>query len=407
VGRWLRQVGPSVLSPVALALASVAWVEHGRTGFWLSAAVAATEGTAALGWLALPRWRVVWANLITLGALFVFAEGYLLWANRPNEPALSPPLSAWKRRHETSSSDVYFYPTLPWHEDPILGSVQKPGSVLRERRYFAKQLIAAQTYTTGAHGFRVTKPAKADANAVLLFGCSMTWGSNIADTESYPWQLGELLGPSVKVLNFGIPGAGPGSMLALIEAGYEREELPRGHVVGGYYLAWLERPIGHLARVLGRVPWSGGSPRYRLGGAAPPYAVADGRWPVTFDQWLNRHSLVSAQLGRALGSVRASSSYSESDVDLLTGIVLESDRLLQERDRVRLTVILLHDYSSGDLEAQFAQRLAAHGLRVLPVWLPHDAYVRHDIHPNAWGAQLLAQTVYADMRAQERSSALP
>jgi len=405
--RRLRQCGPMVLPLCAFAVASVSWVEHRQSGFWLSAGVAAIEAMAALGWIVRPGWRVLCANLIVLGGLFACAEGYLLWANRPREPGLSPPLTEWRRMHETSSSDVYFYPELPWQQDPILGSVQKAHSVVRERRYLKKQLIAAESYTTGPHGFRITKPAKPDADAVLLFGCSMTWGSNIGDTESYPWVLGERLGPSVKVFNFGIPGAGPASMLALIQAGYEREELPLGKVLGAYYLAWLERPIGHLARVLGRVPWSGGSPRYRLNADGPPYAVADGRWSTTFDQRLTHYSLVTAQLGRALGSLRLSSNYSDADIDLLAAIVLESNRSLLQRDHVPLTVILLHDYSSGDLEAQFAQRLTARGLRVLPIWLPREAYVRHDIHPNVWGAQLLAETVYADLQARIPGSAQP
>jgi len=383
---------------VAIVISVVAFCELARGTFWLPGLLGTLTILAGLVCAWGRKGRVLAVNMIAIFGLLVAAEAYLLWARVPVEPRLSPPLSHWKRMHESASSDVYFYPQAPWASDDALGSIHLPNSKTTERRYFAGHLIASATYTTVAHGFRVVKPANRDADAVLLFGCSMTWGSNIEDRESYPWQLGELLGPTTQVKNFGIAGSGPNTMLGIIEAGYERESLPSGNVRGAYYVAWLQRPIGHLARVLGRVPWAASALRYRLNGEGrPPYVLPDGRFPLSFDQWLGRQSLLTAQLGRALGARKLSSRYRPEDLALLAGVVREADRLLQLRDRTPLTVLILTDYSARDLELQLADLLSAAKLRVLLLSLPPEAHVRGDVHPNALGARMLARAVANDL----------
>lgn len=406
----LRPLLRALVTAMGLGLGALALNELRHGTFWLPGAWAGIEVAAALLWALVPRARVVALNTLLVVGMLICAEGYLLWAHRPVEAGLAPPLSAWKRMRESRSSDVYFYPEPPWASDPVLGSIHKPNSVTRERRYVNGRLIAGVTYSTRAHGFRAVKPADPDADSLLLFGCSMTWGSNIEDHESYPWQLGELLGPRVQVLNFGVAGSGPNTMLATISAGYERESLPTGRVRDAYYVAWLQRSIGHLARVLGRVPWGASAPRYRSNpdASAVPYALADGRLPLTFDQWLTHHSLLSAELGRALGSQRIDPHYVSTDLTLLLNIVREADRLLRDRDQTPLTVLIMTDPSSPDLEREFAKQLAAARIRVLLVRLPPWAYLPRDIHPNALGARMLARVVAADQnrtRSEDASSA--
>lgn len=401
----VKRLAPTV---VGLGLGALSLAEAVSGGFWLPGAIALSLFAAAALWLWMPRARVIAANVLSIGGLFALGEAYWAWGDRPHEPDLDPPLSEWKRTRESRLSEIYHYPAAPWAMDDVLGASHRPNSVTRERRYVAGRLVADATYTTGAHGFRVTKRAAPDADAVLLFGCSMTWGSNIDDTESYPWQLGEMLGASAQVLNFGIAGSGPNAMLAAVQAGYEREQLPKGKVVGAYYLAWLERSIGHLARVLGRVPWAATAPRYELASAGPPYVDANGRFPLTFDQALTRHSFLTAALGRELGARRIDPNYDADDVRLLAAIVRETDRLLRARHHTELTVLVLKHPSSAALEARFAQELERHGVRVSWVSLPPSAYLRGDIHPNPFGAHLLAEAVLGDLhRRRAVTSATP
>ncbi|MFZ5892335.1 MAG: hypothetical protein ACOY0T_14850 [Myxococcota bacterium] len=390
---------------VALALSVLAFAESAHAGFWLPIAFGILELAAAAILLTWPRARVVALNVISVSGILILVEAYFVYAGRPYDPTLKPPLGEWRRMRESLSADVYFYPEPPWYTDPQVGSMHKPNSKTRERRYVAGRLVSDAVYTTGRHGFRVTKPADADADAVLLFGCSMTWGQNLQDQESYPWQLGELLGSRTQVLNFGLSGSGPNAMLRMIEAGYERESLPRGGVRAAYYLAWLEPNIGHLARVLGRIPWGASAPRYVRASSGPTYVVADGRLPLTFDQWLTHQSAFTAQIGRSLGARRINPHYHQPDLALLEGLVLEANRLLREHDMTELRVLLLTHPAAADLEQRFSQDLARHGIRVLPLRLPRQAYTPRDIHPNAFGARLLAEAVFNDLQ-QPRQAAV-
>lgn len=397
------QVWRSLPAGLAVSAAAVALATCIRTTFWLPAAVALVEVAAAAIWIGTRRWRVFILNSILVGSMLVAGEAYLLWCDLPMSAGAEPPLRDWFRLREGNKSEVFYYPTVPWRPDEVIGWSEKPSASIRERRYVAGRLISAATYSTDEFGFRKVPRAAAAETDVLLLGCSMTWGSNLNDDESYPWQLGELLGPRIQVHNFGLPGIGPNTILAMLQAGYLKKSLQNRPVAAAYYVAWLNRSVGHIARVLGRVPWSADSPRYRLSEPSGGRVVPEGRHPVTFDQQLQRQSMLTAQIGRGLARLRSNPTYLDSDVNLTAAIVAESDKILREQLRIPLTVILLRDRSAFDLERQFEERLKSDNVRILSLALQPAEYLPRDVHPSPAGARRLAQLVHDDLRQGQPS----
>lgn len=399
---WLERrrltVSRSVLAAVALGLAVLAWVVHSTTGLWLFAFIALAEIAAAIGWLIWPGVSVGAANVIAILGVIVATESYLLWAGRPDEPQLEPPLSEWQRM-PVAHADVYVLPRPAWYMDPVLGSTVEPNTKTRERRYLSGRLLYDNTYTIDAHGFRETPKTAPNAENVLLFGCSITWGFGLNDEQTYPWLLSERLGRRVRSVNMGILGSGPNAMLALLDANRERAALAKGKVRGAYFLTFLDPKWGHHARVLGRVPWGAGAPAYKLNEAEPTRVLPNGRMPLTFDEALIQLSYTTGLLGYTLAGRRYNPHYSDRDLELPVAIVLDSHRRLQQRYQIPLTVVLLHTPAARDVERRFSARLAAAGVEVLRANLPPNAYLPNDGHPNVWGASMLADLVHAHLES--------
>lgn len=100
--------------------------------------------------------------------------------------------------------------------DPLLG--------WRQRAH-----IKHPNITTGEHGFRLHSHAVMPQRAVLAVGDSFTAGSGVADHESYPAQLEQML--RRPVINAGVGGYGTDQMVLMAETLLSRLE-PSAVVVG-------------------------------------------------------------------------------------------------------------------------------------------------------------------------------
>lgn len=156
--------------------------------------------------------------------------------------------------------------------DADIGYAPVPNSKVQSHVVRDGKEVYNVTYTLNDKGWRVTPEAPDADTAVLLFGCSFTFGEGLNDKETLAWKLGEELGPRYKVYNFGFSGYGPHHMQAIIERGLP--ELAKYKNIQAYHIAIR----GHQRRVAGISPWDRNGPRYVLtqNAQGKPTAVRQG-----------------------------------------------------------------------------------------------------------------------------------
>ena len=104
--------------------------------------------------------------------------------------------------------------------DPLLGGALKKGPVqgAHRRVYGSQEKLAYDVvYSVNEQSRRITPERGKEADsAVLLFGCSFTFGIGVRDEETYAWKLAQALGEKYQVINLGVPSYGAHQLLALI-----------------------------------------------------------------------------------------------------------------------------------------------------------------------------------------------
>ena len=105
-----------------------------------------------------------------------------------------------------------------YRTDEILGFANTPGRFVIAKGHY--QI----TMTHLANSLRITRPLntynhpRPFKGAIWIFGCSLTYGWSLDDTQTYPWLLQERF-PDFDVVNFGVGGYGTiHSLLQLKEA---------------------------------------------------------------------------------------------------------------------------------------------------------------------------------------------
>jgi hypothetical protein len=101
--------------------------------------------------------------------------------------------------------------------DPVLGWRPRPGVRLRQTEPGVYD-VEVSTDGEGLRGARdISREPAPGVARVALFGCSQTFGTGVADDETYGAQLERML-PGVEVLNFGVGGYGTDQMLLYWES---------------------------------------------------------------------------------------------------------------------------------------------------------------------------------------------
>ncbi len=141
---------------------------------------------------------------------------------------------------------------------PRIGYALLPNQTLNVRASRGENVIYEATYTSNAEGRRIT-PEHPDAKtAILLFGCSFTFGHGVNDIEAMPWQLGEMLGADYQVYNFGYSGYGTHNMLAIIESALP--DLHKYDKIQTYFISIEDHP----RRIAGASNWNADNPYYKV-----------------------------------------------------------------------------------------------------------------------------------------------
>ena len=273
--------------------------------------------------------------------------------------------------------------------DPVLGyGPNRSGKKMRfaARRVAGDEVIYDVLYSRDEEGRRITpdRGDKADT-AILLFGCSYTFGMCLNDQETYAWQLGEMLGERFQVFNYGFPGYGSHQMLALIESGRLDTLVRRYKHIYASFLTITDHPV----RCITNRPFQSG-PHYILENGAIKYV---GAFSHTVDR-LFAHSQVYKQVKlpyyKRLQSDRACNTH--------VAIIVQAMRELKTRYNAHALTVIWPDFP------HIAPMLRNNGVRTLLLTgvMPDYASVpekyavnKSDGHPNA-----LANTRVAEALAE-------
>ena len=140
-----------------------------------------------------------------------------------------------------------------WDDD--LGTRLSPNQDIACRMKFDGETIWDVRYSTDEFGRRTTINSEADADKfAVFFGCSFLFGEGAEDSETIPSLFAESA-DGFRAYNYGVPGYGTQQMLAKLQSGTIRDEIPeqRGVVI---YL-YLEEV--HEPRVIGGMQITSGS----------------------------------------------------------------------------------------------------------------------------------------------------
>ncbi len=307
----------------------------------------------------------------------------------------------------TASGNMWTHEFYPKH--PVLG--YSPLSNVQNaygKKYFGKQIIYDMSYKTDKNGLRVSYPrSELNKNAILFFGCSITFGDGLNDNHTLPYRVGILGKNEVNTYNFGYSGYGPHQMLAAIENDLitqSVEEKPK-------YAIYSAMP-GHILRSAGLQSWivSWHDPHYEIDKNDKLYHAG------YFDDEFERPPLKSriyAILSNSyiLKKIHKPFAYNmkrlqnEDDLKRYIKIVVKSRDLFElQNPGSEFHVIFwpLKDAFNNDevLEKTLSQ-LKSHNIRIhlvsdiLPEYYQNNPYyqIAFDSHPTPYANNLLAEYI--------------
>jgi len=329
--------------------------------------------------------RAIWVNLAVVAATLAAFEFYLL-SSEGDSPQ--------ERFEGTYTTDYY-----TGHD--VLGYGPARNLSATVKRYVDDELIYDLVYTIDSNGLRVAPRAAGSraSQAIVFFGGSVTFGEGVADHQSMPYRVGEILGEQYQVYNFGFHGYGPHQMLAAIEFGL-LDEIVREPVSRVVYQAIP----AHVARSAGLAHWDRHGPRYILdsSGQANYAGHFDDNRPA-FMKALLPQLEKSKTYQKTLGLQRA---IRRDDILLYLAIVEKSRQLILQRYPNAEFHVLLWRYRGDRIFDEMLVGFLEAGIRVhlindiLPGYIEKpDIYKihTHEPHPNPLAHDLIAHYVAADI----------
>ncbi len=278
---------------------------------------------------------------------------------------------------------------------PHVGYVPLPNNQVTVTAAQEGTTLYKATYTTDAHGRRITPPHPQAKVAVLLFGCSFTFGEGLNDTQTMAWQLGKLLGENYQVYNFGYSGYGQHNALAIIEN--TLPDLSMYEKILTYFVVIPD----HVLRVAGLT--SGDGPRYEIeNGKAVRHGTFASLPPLPWDKtswaWVKQSSIFKFYR-KPIAEKFLPYNTEAKRMALLRAILHTGAETLHQRYAQSRSSILVWPVG----HTNFAQKLSpvAENISIVDMepWLPEYAsksqsyIIPIDRHPNALANELMAKNL--------------
>ncbi len=151
----------------------------------------------------------------------------------------------------------------------------------------SQKKIYSTVYHTGKFGFRKTQTSASAKEHLILAGDSNMFGVGVADEETLPSRFAQML-PAKQVINMGLGGEGPSSLLYFLE-NYKLDPLleknRKGIMIYDFHHHLFDRVIG--SKVF--LSWSKQAPRYILEEGKVRYAgFFEDYWLARFYLFLNK-----------------------------------------------------------------------------------------------------------------------
>lgn len=308
------------------------------------------------------------------------------------------------------AKDVTLYSEGYKVADPYLGNRPARGVRATGKRLHGQEVIYDVTYSIGSNGLRIAPPDKGAAiyRCVLFFGCSVTFGVGVQDTETMPWRVGIRGDGDLRVFNFGFNAYGPHHMLSALEHGLV-DSAVNCTPTDVIYTAIPD----HIARVAGLGMYVGFGPHYTL----LPYADGDVEFRGLYSAKRSRNMLVSLvrdQLSKSwafryLFALRRP--YIEDrDLQLYLAVVKKAGSLIKSKYPGAKFYILIWPEGDERLDSLIVTglRKVAPDVHLILTILPdyrfnklHYVLAPSDDHPNAVAHDAVAKYIVEEMLATQ------
>ncbi|MDO5483669.1 MAG: hypothetical protein Q4F27_02050 [Desulfovibrionaceae bacterium] len=152
----------------------------------------------------------------SLALAFACLEGWMLATSQATDGLLDDSANS---RYVLSGQALQRQPKqmLPYGQFPA--ALGQPYAVAQRTVKYDRTLFDVR-YGFDALGHRVSpisnEPPRAE---IMVFGCSYTFGHGLEDGQTWPWLLGEALGPDWRITNYAYKGFGAHQMLTLLQEG--------------------------------------------------------------------------------------------------------------------------------------------------------------------------------------------
>ncbi len=265
-------------------------------------------------------------------------------------------------------------------------------------------LLYKATYTTDGDGRRITPQNPQAKTAVLLFGCSFTFGEGLNDRQAMAWKLGELLGENYQVFNFGYSGYGPHNALAIIE--HTLPDLQKFERILTYFIVIPD----HIIRVAGLT--SGDGPRYELEkgtlvrrgtfASLPPLPWEKDGW-----KWLQQSALFTFYR-KPITEKFLPYNTDAKRKELLRAILTTGADKLHSLYAQNSSSVLIWPVGNSSLATDLAPLAPHMPIITMRAWLPkyneNSAIytIPIDNHPNALANELIAENLAKLVHEQEK-----
>jgi hypothetical protein len=366
---------------VALAVGALRWDASFRdptTIFWwwgvpLSGALLAAAFLVLPG----PAQLALAATVLSVGALEAGA-----WA-----------LGAWAEPQVETWVDPEYYQA---HSE--LGWAPKPGIKTRAWKRVAGEPVYDVQYSIDGLARRITPGAAPGPRRtfLLFFGCSVTFGEGVQDTETLPHFVAERA-PHVRTYNYGFHGYGPQHLLARLETEDLRTQVAEaeGTLVYLFIDAHVNRAIGSMVVYTG---WADTAPYYERGpdSALVRHGTLTTGRPMT--------SIVYSILGRSQVLKRwhldVPPVITKRHVDLTARILAASaGRFRQQFGKGRFVVVI---FPGSQHALRLGRALERHGVEFLDYSALFDAAdpaytIPNDWHPSPLAHRRLAERLVMDL----------
>ena len=189
-------------------------------------------------------WRIFFLNASVLLLLLTLFEGGLelhQWIKKARTPQVKT------SSHKLFGEDEQFGKAA---QESARVSFSVGGTKVYDVQYTIDEYKLRETPAEG----RVGKPA------VVLFGCSITFGEGVEDDEAFPYILAEKFKTEKRVLNFAFSGYGTNHMLTWLRSD-RMQPAQRGSIPETVLYVFIK---DHVRRACGQVRFAARSPSFLL-----------------------------------------------------------------------------------------------------------------------------------------------